>query len=622
MITDDIILTAFDEIADIGLIFIDKSLNVINTNDYVKRYFPQFDQIGHNTLNQWLDSFQFKEDKLKKDILGYIDRVFKDNVPFLNIYLIKKSQEGLLQRFKLNIQPIDFCGENYVLLSVVKIFEGSDRSERCASPSAMSQQARMLEGYTENSFASVFIIDREANILSCNDALCEATGFSRDALLKKTFFEILHPSYHTYIENALKHTFRTGSCFVEVIYLCRSGQSNQCKVDIVRISQGEYLCIKKDVSEFTDIQRKVMRYISHDHITGFYNRRYMTSFLARFSENKSVYPFSLILGDINGLKVVNDAFGRQAGDSVIKRIADIIKEICSDGDILGKWGGDEFIIISPSSSQEYAQEIIRKIKERCEKDPHSIKLSISFGHAVKRSERDNLEDVFKEAEDLMVRNKIYEGASFRSQAINLIINTLHEKNKREEQHSIRVSKICIEIGKAMELSQSELNKLRVIGLLHDIGKVGISEYILNKAATLSEEEYKEMKRHSEIGYRILSSSNQTSELAQDVLDHHERIDGTGYPNGKPGNRLSLMTRILSVADAYDAMTSERPYKETRTKEEAIEELLVHSGTQFDSHVVQIFISKVLNNPDSEIDNLTQTTEGGAFAKLDYCYLTT
>ncbi|NLK17721.1 MAG: HD-GYP domain-containing protein, partial [Clostridiales bacterium] len=198
------------------------------------------------------------------------------------------------------------------------------------------------------------------------------------------------------------------------------------------------------------------------------------------------------------------------------------------------------------------------------------------------------------------------------------INTLNEKNKREEQHSIRVSRICLEIGKAKGLSQSDLNKLRVIGLLHDIGKIGISEHILNKAGNLNEEECKEMKKHSEIGYRILSSSNQTSELAQDVLDHHERMDGQGYPNGKRGRHLSLTTRILSVADAYDAMTSERPYRKVFSKEEAIEELLKNSGTQFDANIVELFISKVLNNPHSEIDNL-KSPRREAVEKIDYCY---
>jgi putative nucleotidyltransferase with HDIG domain len=198
---------------------------------------------------------------------------------------------------------------------------------------------------------------------------------------------------------------------------------------------------------------------------------------------------------------------------------------------------------------------------------------------------------------MMLKNKIYEGASFRSQAINLILNTLHEKNKREEQHSVRVSRICVEIGKAINLPENEVNKLKVIGLLHDIGKIGVSEAILNKMGKLTASEFEEIKKHSEIGYRILSSSPHTSEIAQDVLDHHERYDGRGYPRGKPGNKLSLMTRILTIADSYDAMTSERPYKSPMSKSEAIEELLLHSAKQFDPELVEVFINNVLNNSE-------------------------
>jgi diguanylate cyclase (GGDEF)-like protein/PAS domain S-box-containing protein len=616
MITDDI-LKAFDDIADIGLILIDKSLSIINVNDYILRNFSEFDEIDSNTLYLWLDNFDYREEKLKKDIFGYIEKVFSDNIPFLNIYL-ERLQERLIKRFKLNIKPLDFFGGNYVLLSIIKISEKKPQEEGVLPSGAMSEHALRLKGYTEDSFCGVFIVDEEGRMLSCNGAMCDTTGYSRAELMKKRLYDIFQPSYHTYLKNSLAYARETGSATIEAIYLEGSGRGRHCRIDVVRISHGEYLCLKKDVTEIAGIQKKIINYIFHDHITGFYNRRYMTNFLARFVENKSIYPFSIILGDINGLKVVNDAFGRKAGDSVIKRIADIIKGTCSPTDILGKWGGDEFIIISPNSTQGYAQEVIRKIKERCGRDDHSIKLSISFGHATKRSEYDNLEDVFKQAEGLMVKNKIYEGASFRSQAIHLIINTLNEKNKREEQHSIRVSRICLEIGKAKGLSQSDLNKLRVIGLLHDIGKIGISEHILNKAGNLNEEECKEMKKHSEIGYRILSSSNQTSELAQDVLDHHERMDGQGYPNGKRGRHLSLTTRILSVADAYDAMTSERPYRKVFSKEEAIEELLKNSGTQFDANIVELFISKVLNNPHSEIDNL-KSPRREAVEKIDYCY---
>lgn len=616
MITDDIILTAFDDIADIGLILIDRSRSVLNVNGYILSNFGEFKEIDSNTLYNWLNKFDFKEEKLKKDILGYIESVFSDNIPFLNIYLTR-TQDSLIKRFRLNIQPLDFCGENYALLSIIKISEKKAQEEDFAQQGSMSELALRLKAYTENSFCSVFIVNGEGRILCCNGATCEVTGYSRAELLKKSLYDLLHPCYHTYLKNSLQHARETGSATIEAVCRDGSGTGRHCRIDVVRISPEEYLCLNKDVTETAGIQKKIIHYVTHDHITGFYNRRYMTSFLARFAENKSIYPFSIILGDINGLKVVNDAFGRKAGDSVIRRIGNIIKSICSPTDILGKWGGDEFIIISPNSTQGYAQEVIRKIKERCERDDHSIKLSISFGYAVKRSEHDNLEDIFKEAEDLMVRNKIYEGASFRSHAIHLIINTLHEKNKREEQHSKRVSKICVEIGKAMGLSQSDLNKLRVIGLLHDIGKIGITEHILNKANTLTDEEYREMKKHSEIGYRILSSSNQTSEIAQDVLDHHERVDGRGYPNGKCGKFLSLTTRILAVADAYDAMTSERPYRKVFSKEEAIEELLKNSGTQFDSNIVDIFISKVLNNPNSEIDNL-KSPGMEAFERIDYC----
>lgn len=145
----------------------------------------------------------------------------------------------------------------------------------------------------------------------------------------------------------------------------------------------------------------------------------------------------------------------------------------------------------------------------------------------------------------------------------------------------------------MNLDKDNVNQLRTAGLMHDIGKIGIEDKILNKDGKLNNHEWLEIKRHPEIGYRILSSANEFSKLADCVLEHHERWDGKGYPKGIDGLSISLQARIIAIADAYDAMTSERAYRKALSIEEAIAELRKYSGTQFDPEIVKVFIEKVM-----------------------------
>lgn len=454
---------------------------------------------------------------------------------------------------------------------------------------------KRLKNFIDNAPDGIFVLNESARFTDCNNAAKEITGYNKETLKAMTLFDLTPPHQHALIKEAICNIKQKGSYSIECQYIRKDKKIRFWNIDFVKISDKEHISFNKDINDKMIMQEKLQYNCYHDHITGLYNRRYITKIMLDYEKTHNLYPISVIVADINGLKVVNDAFGRYAGDCLIKRTGEIIQSVCTNQDVVGKWGGDEFIILSANSNMDKVIDLISKIQKECEKNINNIKLSLSIGFKLKYNTEESFDDVIKAAENMMLQNKIYEGESFRSETINIILNTLHEKNKREEQHSVRVSRICMEIGKAMELSGNEISKLKVIGLLHDIGKIGIDETILNKNGKLSDNEFEEIKKHSEIGYRILSSSNQTSDLAQDVLTHHERYDGSGYPKGVPGNKLSLTAKILTIADAYDAMTSERPYKAAMSKSEAIAELNRCSAKQFDPYIVDIFINKVLNN---------------------------
>jgi HD-GYP domain-containing protein (c-di-GMP phosphodiesterase class II) len=215
--------------------------------------------------------------------------------------------------------------------------------------------------------------------------------------------------------------------------------------------------------------------------------------------------------------------------------------------------------------------------------------SISFGIASK-TEATPISQILVNAENDMYARKLFETTSHRSDTIKTIIQTLHEKNPREEAHSKRVSLICTEMGKVLGMSIEDQNSLNAISHLHDIGKIAIDEAILNKPGKLNEFEWEAIKKHPEIGYRILSTSIEYENIAMDILSHHERYDGKGYPRGIKGNDISLRARIIAIADAYDAMISLRTYRESLSHEQATQELIRCKGSQFDPFLVDVFLS--------------------------------
>ena len=359
-----------------------------------------------------------------------------------------------------------------------------------------------------------------------------------------------------------------------------------------RPREGQLAVILNDTTKRVEAEQKLQYMADHDLLTDLYNRRYFDQQLNEIDLPENL-PLTYIVGDINGIKLVNDSFGHATGDEIICRVAAVLRKYSGE-EFSYRLGGDEFGILLKGKDEEDGERLTREIKaEIAQIRLGALDVSVSFGYGTKHHPEDSLAEVIKNAEDAMYSRKTYESPGVRGKTIEAIVTTLHEKNKREEEHSRRVSELCEKIGTAMNLSEDDVKQLRMVGLLHDIGKIGIPETVLNKEGSLAPEERLEIQKHPEIGYRILSTVNNLSELAEYVLAHHERIDGKGYPKGLQGDEIPLKACIIGVADAYDAMISYRTYRKSMTKEEAIQELLRCSGTQFRPECVQALIEKVL-----------------------------
>jgi len=365
---------------------------------------------------------------------------------------------------------------------------------------------------------------------------------------------------------------------------------------------GYFAVLVTDITDTKRQQDNILYLSFHDQLTGLYNRRFFEEELLRLDNSRNL-PLTIVMGDVNGLKLVNDSFGHAVGDELLIKVSHALRKASRVDDIIARHGGDEFILILPKTDSEEAGRIINRFKYFLSQEKSStIDISVSFGTQTKQSVDESIHLIIKKTEDDMYTHKVYESSSMRSKTIDLIMKTLFEKNSREMLHSKRVSEVCGLLAKKARFNKEDIKKIKLTGLMHDIGKIGINEKILNSTGKLDIDELAEIRKHSEIGSRILSASGEFVEIAEVVLQHHERWDGLGYPRGLKGEDISLNARIIAIADTYDAMVSERAYRHSYTKQEAIDEIQRCAGTQFDPLLVKLF-TEMMNEDILHIEEI-------------------
>lgn len=538
------------------------------------------DELGHMNLLDW---YQGDEESQVAVIEG-IEKVNKNGFGDVEVNLQKKDGTKLPMYFTAS--PVTIGDKQYFAGIGIDITEQKRMHERLEKYRVLAEKAN----------DAMLFIDRKGSILEVNDAAIRIYGYTYHEFSSMSIFDLRNPlDTQTVVMEQMEVADKDGLIFEAVHYL-KDGTPISVEVS----SQGTFLENKRVllsiVRDITDRKKREEEnlYLSyHDVLTGLYNRRFYEEEIKRLDTERNL-PISIIMGDLNGLKLANDAFGHNAGDELLQKAALAIQAACRAEDIVARWGGDEFVILLPKTKIEEAEEIVKRIKEQyLDIGINAIRLSIAFGWDTKTKTDEDIIKVLKSAEDYMYKHKFIESEGMKGNLINTIIKTLHEKNPREEQHSQRVSEICQKLGSALGFSEINVSKLKIVGLLHDIGKIAIEEGILNKPGKLTKQEWHEIKRHPDIGYRIVSSSFEMLELADCILAHHERWDGTGYPKGLKGKAIPRVARIIALADSYDAMTSERSYRKALNEEEVLAEIRNSAGTQFDPEIARIFIEKVL-----------------------------
>jgi PAS domain S-box/diguanylate cyclase (GGDEF) domain len=446
----------------------------------------------------------------------------------------------------------------------------------------------------------VVTTDVGGRITSLNKAAEEIMLWSSEEVAGKLFSDVFVLKSEVTgepVENPVAKVLQTGKVIGlanHTVLIDRSGKAIPI-ADSAAPIRGEdghtlgIVMVFRDVRTEKIQQDKILFLSYHDPLTGLYNRRFIETEIKKL-DVQGLLPVSVIMGDVNGLKIANDVFSHETGDRLLQKVSDTLRGNCGRDDTVARWGGDEFLILRPHATLEDSERLIQKVKkEFAEKSEGALQLSVSLGCAVKSHAEEPLHQVIQQAEEWMYHQKLLEGKSYRNSIINTLLATLYEKSMETEEHAQRLIRYCQEIGKKLGFSDEVLNELSLLAVLHDIGKVGIHQSVLQKPGPLSPEEWKEMERHPEIGYRIAQNTPELVNVSEYILSHHERWDGTGYPRGLKGEEIPLNCRILAVADAYDAMTNDRVYRKALSRGEAMEELARNAGTQFDPGVVKIFI---------------------------------
>lgn len=360
-------------------------------------------------------------------------------------------------------------------------------------------------------------------------------------------------------------------------------------ITILSIQAAYFIGVRE---ELLSSECKIKKLVLFDKLTGAYNRTHFEEISDTFFDQYPP-PVALVMGDINGLKLINDTFGHKHGDELLTTAVKILKESVDNKSIIVRWGGDEFIIIMPQTSLPEAEKIVKNIKLNCSSYRSStIPIDISIGLAVADSRECTINHLLEQAEEKMYSSKLNESKQTRKDIIEFLQKLLLEKDYQTEEHVLRLKNMVFKIGKSIGLSKKESNELTQIALLHDIGKISVPAEILNKQGSLTPDEWKIMRKHSETGYRIAQASRELAHISEAILGHHEWWNGNGYPQGLKGEEIPLYSRIVSIVDAFDVMTHDRPYKQAISSIDALNEIVRCAGTQFDPSLVDVFVNMI------------------------------
>lgn len=462
----------------------------------------------------------------------------------------------------------------------------------------LNDALQVSHSYFEDAPLGYLICNERGQVLLCNEAATNMFNVSRQGMINKDLRTFIDESCQDRLYFCWREASNEGKASVSKIKLKCSLNEIYVKVIITKNNSKDppnYRVAFLDITSEVNYMSKIQHLNYHDGLTGLHNSRFVEMQLARYEKEKRL-PLTVILADVDGLKLINDTFGHSEGDRLIQTTGRILKEFASDDDVVARRSGDEFIIVSPDKDAWDIKRLVAKIRSKAEKITlNDIPLSISLGWSIRKSDEEPISKIVKEAEDKMYAKKLADRSLYRDRILIAVREKLYNLNSYEQEHAEGVAYLAEAIAKKIGLDENQVSMARTAGLLHDIGKIAIENEILEHNRRLSNFEKSIVQSHCEMGYRLLNSIFDMNEIARIVLSHHERVDGRGYPYGLKGNQIAIISKILCISDALDSMISDRPFRSKLSLERVLKELKRGEGKQFDEEIVKVIINMTMDD---------------------------
>ncbi|MDZ7838597.1 MAG: diguanylate cyclase [Actinomycetota bacterium] len=477
-------------------------------------------------------------------------------------------------------------------MNAVKISLEKINGDMDSSPA--EQKYRALMGQAQDLILVMELKEESSlEIIEANPAVGQAYGYSKSQLEGMNFCSALFGGEEGMCNDLVYQLLENKDLRLGLLTVSRSGAQVNIDATFNPVNIGSKKLVIFTAARATT--KTVIYYGFRDKLTGLYNREYFEEELKRLNTERQL-PLTIIIADMNGLKITNDAFGHKAGDKLLQQAAGVLISSCRKEDIVARWGGDEFAILLPNFSQAAAEILIDRIEKAClEQKTAPVRLSMAVGYATKKRSREHISTILKKAERNMYAHKVMERKNIYGKILDTLVDKLRQKNQESKSHIQFLEQLAREFGQRIDLPEPKIKDLMMLATIYDIGKITVPINILNKKDKLSSSEWELIKRHPETGYHISEPTPQIMNLADAILSHHERWDGSGYPQKLSGREIPLLARVIAIIDAYDAMVNGRPYRKPLSKQQALSELKKYAGIQFDPELVKKFIDLGSNN---------------------------
>ncbi|MCR5418797.1 MAG: diguanylate cyclase [Lachnospiraceae bacterium] len=364
----------------------------------------------------------------------------------------------------------------------------------------------------------------------------------------------------------------------------------ECRFSCMKDEVGRLigkLFVFHDVTTHRQTYFELEKSLQFDSVTGFFNKQSFYNQMPQWDDDE-YWPTSIVVCNVDGMRGINEAYGTEYGDGVMKQIARYIRRRAGENSFCAKLDNGDIVIVLERTSDADASEIMDNIREEILDFYDQMPVSLEYGISTKDNSESSMEKLLQDARNSMQNKKMLKEKSASSSLVNSLKQTLAESDFQTEEHVERTRKMAARLGREMGLSDAIIGRLELLAALHDIGKVAIPQDIIKKKGKLTAEERNVIEQHTVKGYRIAKSSPELAEIADGILCHHEKWDGTGYPNGLKGEEIPLIARVIAAVDSHDVMVNDRPYHKGMPEADAIAELRRCSGSQFDPHVVEVF----------------------------------